>query len=141
MCWYEKEELWPLATTVRREGSKTVTRGAVGDATAALLVVQRWQLVCASTRRKMPFWRPEGNESGSERSYIVTREYNPRLKLERLANCSIRCPCLTCSIKIVQVGISEVVYAQGYSMDTQVTRYSSLIVVILANMRYRLHQY
>ncbi|KAL7276849.1 Deoxycytidine monophosphate (dCMP) deaminase [Rhizina undulata] len=29
------------------------------------------------------------------------------------------CPCLTCSIKIVQVGISEVVYSQGYSMDTK----------------------
>ncbi|KAI9167770.1 Deoxycytidylate deaminase [Paramyrothecium foliicola] len=29
------------------------------------------------------------------------------------------CPCLTCSIKICQVGISEVVYAQGYSMDNE----------------------
>lgn len=29
------------------------------------------------------------------------------------------CPCLTCSIKITQVGVSEVVYAQGYSMDTE----------------------
>lgn len=29
------------------------------------------------------------------------------------------CPCLTCSIKIVQVGISEVVYARAYSMDDQ----------------------
>jgi dCMP deaminase len=27
------------------------------------------------------------------------------------------CPCLTCSIKICQVGITEVVYSQGYSMD------------------------
>ncbi|RKU45740.1 Deoxycytidine monophosphate (dCMP) deaminase [Coniochaeta pulveracea] len=27
------------------------------------------------------------------------------------------CPCLTCSIKIAQVGIGEVVYSQGYSMD------------------------
>lgn len=27
------------------------------------------------------------------------------------------CPCLTCSIKIVQSGIREVVYAQSYSMD------------------------
>lgn len=27
------------------------------------------------------------------------------------------CPCLTCSIKIAQVGVSEVVYALGYSMD------------------------
>ena len=30
------------------------------------------------------------------------------------------CPCLTCSIKIVQVGISQVVYSQGYSMDQEV---------------------
>ncbi|KAK7221136.1 hypothetical protein V2G26_009139 [Clonostachys chloroleuca] len=29
------------------------------------------------------------------------------------------CPCLTCSIKVCQVGISEVVYAHGYSMDTE----------------------
>lgn len=29
------------------------------------------------------------------------------------------CPCLTCSIKICQVGIMEVVYSQGYSMDTE----------------------
>ncbi len=27
------------------------------------------------------------------------------------------CPCLTCSVKIVQCGIKEVVYSQGYSMD------------------------
>lgn len=29
------------------------------------------------------------------------------------------CPCLTCSIKITQVGISEVVYSQSYSMDKE----------------------
>ncbi|GMM37903.1 deoxycytidine monophosphate deaminase [Saccharomycopsis crataegensis] len=28
------------------------------------------------------------------------------------------CPCLTCSIKIIQCGISEVVYSQSYSMDS-----------------------
>lgn len=27
------------------------------------------------------------------------------------------CPCLTCSVKIAQVGISEVVYSRGYSVD------------------------
>ncbi|KAI0913866.1 cytidine deaminase-like protein [Ustulina deusta] len=32
------------------------------------------------------------------------------------------CPCLTCSIKIVQVGISEVIYSQGYSMDGETAR-------------------
>ncbi|CAJ2502885.1 Uu.00g102790.m01.CDS01 [Anthostomella pinea] len=32
------------------------------------------------------------------------------------------CPCLTCSIKIVQVGIREVVYSQGYSMDGDTAR-------------------
>jgi hypothetical protein len=31
-----------------------------------------------------------------------------------------RCPCLTCTVKIAQVGISEVVYAQGYNMDESV---------------------
>ena len=31
-----------------------------------------------------------------------------------------RCPCLTCSIKITQVGIAEVVYSQQYGMDEQV---------------------
>ncbi len=32
------------------------------------------------------------------------------------------CPCLTCSVKIVQVGIEEVVYAQGYNMDRETAR-------------------
>lgn len=32
------------------------------------------------------------------------------------------CPCLTCSVKIVQVGIEEVVYAQGYNMDQETAR-------------------
>ncbi|KAK8151060.1 cytidine deaminase-like protein [Phyllosticta citrichinensis] len=32
------------------------------------------------------------------------------------------CPCLTCSIKITQVGISKVVYSQAYSMDTEAAR-------------------
>jgi len=30
-----------------------------------------------------------------------------------------RCPCLTCSVKIVQVGVTEVVYNVSYSMDMQ----------------------
>ena len=29
------------------------------------------------------------------------------------------CPCLTCSIKICQVGITEVIYSFSYSMDTE----------------------
>ena len=31
-----------------------------------------------------------------------------------------RCPCLTCSVKIVQVGITEVVFSQSYHMDAEV---------------------
>lgn len=31
------------------------------------------------------------------------------------------CPCLTCSIKIVQMGVVEVVYGEGYSMDDKVS--------------------
>ncbi|KAK2762821.1 Deoxycytidine monophosphate (dCMP) deaminase [Arachnomyces sp. PD_36] len=29
------------------------------------------------------------------------------------------CPCLTCSVKIAQMGLSEVVYSQSYNMDNQ----------------------
>lgn len=32
------------------------------------------------------------------------------------------CPCLTCSIKIVQVGITEVVYSQSYYMDVEAAK-------------------
>jgi len=32
------------------------------------------------------------------------------------------CPCLTCAVKITQVGISEVVYSQSYNMDHESAR-------------------
>lgn len=41
----------------------------------------------------------------------------------RLATCPAdqsSCPCLTCSIKIVQVGIRHVVYSKSYYMDGEV---------------------
>ncbi|OBA19634.1 hypothetical protein METBIDRAFT_13378 [Metschnikowia bicuspidata var. bicuspidata NRRL YB-4993] len=41
------------------------------------------------------------------------------------------CPCLTCSIKIVQSGIRQVVYAQSYSMDEQSHRVMSEARIVL----------
>lgn len=41
------------------------------------------------------------------------------------------CPCLTCSIKIVQSGIKQVVYAQSYSMDEHSHRVMSEANIIL----------
>ncbi|CAI5757232.1 unnamed protein product [Candida verbasci] len=41
------------------------------------------------------------------------------------------CPCLTCSIKIVQSGIKEVVYAQSYSMDVDSHKVMSEAKIIL----------
>lgn len=32
------------------------------------------------------------------------------------------CPCLTCSVKIAQVGVKEVVYSQGYHVDGESRR-------------------
>ncbi|EAZ63592.2 deoxycytidylate deaminase [Scheffersomyces stipitis CBS 6054] len=40
-----------------------------------------------------------------------------RIRGEAVLYCNT-CPCLTCSIKIVQSGIKEVVYAQSYFMDS-----------------------
>ncbi|GAV55569.1 hypothetical protein ZYGR_0AV02010 [Zygosaccharomyces rouxii] len=42
------------------------------------------------------------------------------------------CPCLTCSVKIVQTGIAEVVYSQSYRMDE-----ASFKVLISAGIRVR----
>lgn len=41
------------------------------------------------------------------------------------------CPCLTCSIKIVQSGIKQVVYAQSYSMDEHSHRVMSEARIVL----------
>jgi len=41
-----------------------------------------------------------------------------RIREDAILYCDT-CPCLTCSIKITQVGIGEVVYSQSYSMDGQ----------------------
>ena len=41
------------------------------------------------------------------------------------------CPCLTCSIKIVQSGIRQVVYAQSYSMDEHSRRVLSEARIVL----------
>ncbi|WPK27282.1 hypothetical protein PUMCH_004663 [Australozyma saopauloensis] len=41
------------------------------------------------------------------------------------------CPCLTCSIKIVQSGIKQVVYAQSYSMDEHAHRVMNEARIVL----------
>lgn len=66
-----------------------------------------------------------GNGSGSALSTCLCLHAEENALLEsgrdRVGMNSIlycnTCPCLTCSIKIVQSGIKEVVYSQSYSMD------------------------
>lgn len=53
-----------------------------------------------------------------------------RIRGESVLYCNT-CPCLTCSIKIVQSGIREVVYAQSYSMDLQSHKVMSEANIIL----------
>ncbi|CAG7566254.1 unnamed protein product [Fusarium equiseti] len=72
----------------------------------------------------------DGNSSGVGLStcLCIHAEENALLEAgrERIREGSIlycdTCPCLTCSIKICQVGISEVVYAHTYSMDNDTAR-------------------
>lgn len=69
----------------------------------------------------------DGNSSGVGLStcLCIHAEENALLEAgrERIRDGAVlycdTCPCLTCSIKICQVGISEVVYAHGYSMDVE----------------------
>jgi dCMP deaminase len=65
----------------------------------------------------------QGSGTGLATCLCLHAEENALLEAgrDRIGNESIlycnTCPCLTCSIKIVQSGIKEVVYAQSYSMD------------------------
>ncbi|KAG6008706.1 hypothetical protein E4U21_004061 [Claviceps maximensis] len=69
----------------------------------------------------------DGNSSGVGLAtcLCIHAEENALLEAgrERIRDGSVlycdTCPCLTCSIKICQVGIAEVVYAHGYSMDKE----------------------
>lgn len=67
----------------------------------------------------------EGNPQGSSLSTCLCLHGEENALLEagrdRIGSNSIlycnTCPCLTCSVKIVQTGIKEVVFSQTYSMD------------------------
>lgn len=82
----------------------------------------------------------EGNGSGAALSTCLClhAEENALLEAgrERIAGETLilycnTCPCLTCSIKIVQLGIRQVVYAQSYSMDEQSHRVMSSAGIVL----------
>ncbi|KAK9639837.1 Deoxycytidine monophosphate (dCMP) deaminase [Aspergillus fumigatus] len=70
--------------------------------------------------------RGEGGGVGLSTCLCLHAEENALLEAgrERIREGSIlycdTCPCLTCTVKIAQVGISEVVYSQGYNMDQEV---------------------
>lgn len=58
---------------------------------------------------------------------------------DRIGNESIlycnTCPCLTCSVKIAQIGIKEVVYDQSYSMDLKSHKILSDAKIILRQFK------
>ncbi|CCH58929.1 hypothetical protein TBLA_0B00860 [Henningerozyma blattae CBS 6284] len=65
----------------------------------------------------------DGNSKNLETCLCLHAEENALLEAGRdrvgpnaILYCDT-CPCLTCSVKIVQIGIKEVVYSQNYSMD------------------------
>lgn len=83
-------------------------------------VVLAWRHVSASMPKRTHCWRLAGIGSARVLCYTATREC-PVLSSDSvcLLNFQHSCPCLTCTVKIAQVGISEVIYSYGYSMDGQ----------------------
>ncbi|OJJ43322.1 hypothetical protein ASPZODRAFT_136551 [Penicilliopsis zonata CBS 506.65] len=67
----------------------------------------------------------EGGGVGLSTCLCIHAEENALLEAgrERIRDGTIlycnTCPCLTCTVKIAQVGISEVVYSQSYNMDRE----------------------
>ncbi|PWY63305.1 deoxycytidylate deaminase [Aspergillus heteromorphus CBS 117.55] len=69
--------------------------------------------------------RGEGGGVGLSTCLCLHAEENALLEAgrERIREGAVlycdTCPCLTCTVKIAQVGITEVVYSQGYNMDSE----------------------
>ncbi|KAL4737393.1 cytidine deaminase-like protein [Aspergillus similis] len=82
--------------------------------------------------------RGEGGGVGLSTCLCLHAEENALLEAgrERIREGAIlycdTCPCLTCTVKIAQVGISEVVYSQGYNMDND-----SAAILAAAGIRLR----
>lgn len=82
-----------------------------------------FQPAFAFTLKKTRCSRQAGSEFERGQSSTVIRKTD-RLTELVLSPLTVhfRCPCLTCTVKIAQVGISEVVYSQGYNMDSDVSQ-------------------
>lgn len=61
----------------------------------------------------------------------ATREFANDLCPSEMLRPFSSCPCLTCSVKIVQVGITEVVFSQSYHMDAEVSNLGHLVSFFL----------
>lgn len=76
--------------------------------------------VYVSMLKRMHCWKLAEKGSGQNQLCTAIRRSSADDLLTQNLSLYGRCPCLTCSIKITQVGISEVVYSQSYSMDNEV---------------------
>lgn len=81
----------------------------------------------------------QGNGAGLSTCLCLHAEENALLEAGRdriglTGKCILycnTCPCLTCSVKIVQSGINEVVFAQSYSMDEMSHKVMSEAKIVL----------
>ena len=75
-----------------------------------------------STQRKTRCSKQDESGSGEAQSFIAIRVKTSVASGEGFLHDPRSCPCLTCSVKITQVGISEVIYSQGYGIDESVSK-------------------
>lgn len=77
--------------------------------------------VCVCTPRRMRSSKRDASVLGTEPSCIVTRQSFLLIRVSSKVMISAlvggRCPCLKCTIKIVQTGVKEVVYNLSYKMS------------------------
>ena len=101
----------------------SLTHDKVQDVMTDMDPVLVLRLVSAFMQRRMLCSKLGGSGFRTVQHCIAIRRYHRSVQtLPLTLRATQSCPCLTCSIKIAQVGISEVVYNQGYSMDTEVSK-------------------
>ncbi|KAH2978092.1 hypothetical protein KXW58_005032 [Aspergillus fumigatus] len=89
------------------------------DATVEKEEVLAYRHVFAFMRKRTLCWKQAESVYAKAQYSIAIRQIPRPLLAAFQMLMTRRCPCLTCTVKIAQVGISEVVYSQGYNMDQE----------------------
>lgn len=106
-----------LATMAHLEDLLTAMKEDADDAT---MLARHQMNVSASMLKRMPYWKPEERGLVMVPCCTVIRQSLTFISVFPGAYSYFSCPCLKCTIKIIQTGVKEVVYNLSYKVSVHI---------------------